>query len=270
MKKITLLISFIACVIFAQAQNLLVNPSFETWTAGLPDGWTVPANIAHAGSFTASQETTIFSDGTSALKLEIGTTQNPGFQQIVPITAGKTYTVKVDYYVVSGDLTDARIWSSFKIGDTFFATANWTAAVAADPTIQLKLQGSGSDMAAYFSIANGTWGTYTTDFVAPANTTSFIFECRSYKGAVVIWDNASVSEKTVINGLSTTNSNLLDVKLVGKRLTITNASTPTVEIFNTVGAKIQSIELVDGSANLNLTKGLYIVRSGNQSSKIML
>jgi len=269
MKKITLLLSFIACVVFAQAQNLLVNPSFETWTAGLPDGWTVPANIAHAGSFTASQETTIVSNGTSALKMEIGTTQNPGFQQIVPITAGKTYTVNVDYYVVSGDLTDARIWSSFKIGDTFFATANWTAAIAADPTIQLKLQGSGTDMAAYFTIANGTWGKYTADFVAPATTTSFIFECRSYKSAVVIWDNMSVTEK-VINGLIAPKSNLLDVKLSGKRLTISNNSTSVVDIFNTIGAKVQSVQLVNGSADLNLSKGLYIVCVGNQSSKIML
>ena len=82
MKKITLLLSFIVCVVFAQAQtNLVVNPSFETWTGGNPDGWTIPANVNHAGSLTWSQETTIVKDGTSALKLIIGTTENPGFQQ---------------------------------------------------------------------------------------------------------------------------------------------------------------------------------------------
>ena len=88
MKKITLLLSFIVCVVFAQAQtNLVVNPSFETWTGGNPDGWTIPANANHAGSLTWSQETTIVKDGTSALKLIVGTTENPGFQQIIPITA---------------------------------------------------------------------------------------------------------------------------------------------------------------------------------------
>ena len=91
MKKITLLLSFIVCVVFAQAQtNLVVNPSFETWTGGNPDGWTIPANVNHAGSLTWSQETTIVKDGTSALKLVIGTTENTGFQKIIPITTGKT------------------------------------------------------------------------------------------------------------------------------------------------------------------------------------
>ena len=63
---------------------------------------------------------------------------------------------------------------------------------------------------------------------------------------------------------------MLDVKLAGNKLTIANASTSTVDIFNTIGAKVQSIELVNGSVDLNLSKGLYIVRVGNQSSKIML
>ena len=269
MKKITLLLSLIACVVLANAQtNLLVNPSFETWTGGNPDGWTIPANSTHAGSLTWSQETSIVKDGSSSLKLAIGTTQNPGFQQIVPITAGKTYTVSVSYYVISGDGTDVRIWSSFKNATGFYAGANWTTAVAADATIQLKLQGSGSDLAAYFTIANGTWGTYTTDFVAPADATDFVFECRSYKSSNVIWDNCSLVEK--ITGLHDLSAEKLEVSVAGKTLTVTNSPSSTVDIFNTVGAKVKTVELVNGSADLNLAKGLYIVRVGAKSAKIRL
>jgi len=128
MKKITLLLSFVVCALFAGAQtNLVSNPSFETWTNGTsPDNWTIPANSTHAGSLTWSKETSIFKDGAAALKVVIGTTQNPGIQQIIPITAGKTYTVSVSYYVVSGDGTDVRIWSSFKNAAGFYAAANWT------------------------------------------------------------------------------------------------------------------------------------------------
>ena len=271
MKKITLLLSFIACVLFAQAQtNLVLNPSFETWTAGVPDSWTIPANAAHIGSLTASQETTLISNGTSALKVVIGTTQNPGIQQVIPITAGKTYTVKVSYYVVVGDLTDCRIWSSFKIGTAFFAAADWTTAIAADPSIQSKLQGSGTDITGYLTIANGTWGTYTVDFVAPANTTDFVLECRSYKNATVIWDNMFFGEK-VAAGLSTPLAKSLEVKVIGKKLSIANAPTSTVEIFSALGTKVQTVQLVNGSTDLsNLSKGLYIVRIGKQTAKIMI
>jgi len=271
MKKITLLLAFVACVIFTQAQtNLVVNPSFETWTGGNPDGWTIPANSSHAGSLTWTQETTIVKDGASSLNLVIGTTQNPGFQQVVPITAGKTYTVAVSYYVVSGDGTDCRIWSSFKNATGFYATANWTTAVAADATIQLKLQGSGSDGSGYFTIANGTWGTYTTDFVAPADATDFVFECRTYKSSNVIWDKLFLGEKTGA-GVNTPPADVLNVSLVGNKLSVSNATSNAVEIFNVVGAKVQFGQLESGSIQLNeLSKGLYIVRVGKQTAKIML
>lgn len=269
MKKITLLLSFIACVIVAQAQtNLVVNPSFETWTDGNPNSWTIPANTNHAGSLTWTKETVITNDGGSSLKLIIGTTENPGFQQTIPITAGKTYTVSANYYVVSGDGSDVRIWSSFKNATGFYATANWTTAIAADASIQLKLQGSGSNTSGYFTIANNTWGTYTTDFVAPADATDFVFECRSYKSSTVIWDNMFFGEKTT--GFSTPSANNLEVSVVGKKLTITNSPTSNVEIFSALGAKIQTVELVNGSANLDLSKGLYIVRAGKKAAKIMI
>jgi hypothetical protein len=270
MKKITLLLSFVACVLLAQGQtNLLVNPSFEAWTAGNPDGWTIPANSTHAGSLTWTQESTIKSNGSSSLKLVIGTTQNPGFQQVVPITAGKTYTVKMDYYVVSGDATDVRIWSSFKNATGFYAAANWTTAIAADANIQKKLQGSGSDIAAYFTIANGVWGTYTVDFVAPADATDFVFECRSYKSSTVLWDNMFFGEKTT--GLLNPAINALSVSVIGKNLIVKNvANNSTVEIFNALGTKVLTTALVNGSTTLNLSKGLYIVRVGKSTTKITL
>ncbi len=272
MKKITLLLSFIACVLVAQAQtNLVQNPSFETWTGGNPDNWTIPANSTHAGSLTWSQESTIVKDGSSSLKLVISTTQNPGFQQIIPITAGKTYTVSVSYYVVSGDGTDVRIWSSFKNATGFYAAANWTTAVAADANIQKLLQGSGSNTGEYFTIANGTWGTYTTDFVAPADATDFVFECRSYKSSTVIWDKMSLVEKGT-SGTSNPSENSFKAIVSGKNLLVKNVTNgSTVEIFSALGNKVQTSTLENGSIVLNnLSKGLYIVRVGKETQKIML
>ena len=271
MKKITLLLSFVACIAFVNAQtNLLVNPSFETWTAGNPDGWIIPANSTHAGSLTWSQETSIKSNGDNSLKLVIGTTQNPGIQQVVPITAGKTYTVKMDYYVVTGDATDVRIWASFKNATGFYAAANWTTAIAADANIQKKLQGSGSDITAYFTIANGVWGNYTVDFVAPADATDFVFECRTYKGATAIWDNLYFGEKTT--GLSNLNASKLEVVVSGKNLLVKNVIEGSqVEIFSALGSKIQTSNVENGKISIaNLKNGLYVVRSGKLTQKIML
>ncbi len=271
MKKITLLLSFVACAMFASAQtNLLVNPGFETWTGVNPEGWTVPANPAHASSVTLVKETTIKSEGLNAFKVSIDANNNPGFQQVVPITAGKTYTVKMDYYVVSGDASDVRIWSSFKNATGFYAAANWTTAVAADANIQKKLQGSGSDLSGYFTIANGTWGTYTVDFVAPADATDFVFEFRTYKNSTAIWDNMFFGEKTT--GLTNPTASKLELLVSGKNLLVKNVvEGSVVEIFSAVGSKVQTSAVENGKVSIeNLKTGLYVVRSGKMTQKIKL
>lgn len=196
MRKITLLFLVALGALTLNAQtNLLTNPGFEDWADGKPTGWAVPANTSQASAVTIVNETAIKSEGASAMKLTIDDSANPGYQQIVPISPNKTYTVSIDYYVVSGDGTDARIWSSFKNAVGFYKTTDWAAATAKDASIQIKLQGDGTNLNNYFKIDNGVWGTYTTDFVSPEDATDFVFECRTYKKATVIWDNAVLKEK---------------------------------------------------------------------------
>jgi len=79
----------------------------------------------------------------------------------------------------------------------------------------------------------------------------------------------SASDITVATGFSNPTSDF-SVKLAGKTLSVSDATTSTVEIFSALGAKVQNVELVNGSADLNLSKGLYIVRSGNNTAKIMI
>lgn len=253
MKKITLLMAFVACVVFAQAQtNLLVNPSFETWTGGNPDGWTIPANSTHAGSLTWTQETTTVKDGSSALKVVIGTTQNPGILQVVPAEAGKTYTISFWYYVESGDDSDVRIWSSWKNGDTFIA----------DKT--------GMQPTEYAPSNKGNWTKFTIDATAPTTTTALGLEIRAYKSSTVYFDNMFVGEKTT--GLNDLSVEPLQAVVSGKNLLVKNAiDGSTVEIYSAVGSKVQSSVLENGQINLNdLSKGMYVVRVGKLTQKIML
>ncbi len=260
MRKITLLLSFIACVIVAQGQNLLVNPSFETWEAGTPTGWTTLT----AANAVISENTTLKTEGDKSFKAVVGTINTYSIFQVVPVTVGKTYTLSVSYYIESGDATDARLWCNFKNGTAYLSDTDLTTA-----GILEKLKGPGGT-SSYFADEKGAWKTFTTEFVAPAGVTDFNFEIRTYKTATVNWDNLFFGEKTT--STSNPKATSFNAYVNGKSLELKNvANGSTVEIFNALGAKLQSSVLVNGSVELNNTsKGLYVVRVGKNTQKFMV
>jgi hypothetical protein len=79
----------------------------------------------------------------------------------------------------------------------------------------------------------------------------------------------STSYNSVLTGISVLNADVLKVSITGKRLTVTDSPSSIVEIFNTSGSKVESLQLINGSTNLDLEKGFYIVRIGNKSTKIL-
>ncbi|MBN2765805.1 MAG: carbohydrate binding domain-containing protein [Paludibacteraceae bacterium] len=255
MKKITLLLSFIACVAFTQAQtNLLVNPGFETWTNNVPDGWTIQA----PDKGTVTGDATILNEGTKSLK--IVTTGTFPMWQSVPVTAGKTYTLSMSYYIVSGDGSDARIWSNFKNG-TAFLTAD-------ELGTELNSQLKGPDNL-YFADERGSWKTYSLEFVAPSMATDFNFEFRTYTAATVYWDNMFFGEKTT--GLNSAEADKFKAIVIGNELHIKNvANGAMVEIFSALGSKVQTSVLENGKVSVDdLSKGMYIVRVGKSTQKFM-
>ena len=72
-------------------------------------------------------------------------------------------------------------------------------------------------------------------------------------------------------GLSTPKADVLSLSLSGKNLSVKNVENGSlVEIYTTVGAKVHTAILENGSIQLyDLSKGMYIVRVGNRSSKIV-
>ena len=56
----------------------------------------------------------------------------------------------------------------------------------------------------------------------------------------------------------------------GNKLTVNNSTDNKVDIYNVTGLKVKTLVLENNSTNLDLNKGLYIVKSGNLKSKIML
>ena len=260
MKKITLLMSFIACVVFAQAQNLVVNPGFETWT----DATTIGANwtpTAVTGQ-TFSQESTIVHSGTYSLKsthtAAAGTAKVVTKPYIV-VTAGKTYTFSFWYYVDASttNTTGAlRMWGYWENPDGTNGTFD-----------QLNLQPT-----VYTNLTpTNVWQQFSVDITAPAGSGQLELDLRFYKNSTIYVDDVSLIEKIETN-LSTPNADVLNVTLNGKNLTVNNASNgSTVDIYSAVGSKVQSAQLANGTIQLNnLSKGLYIVRVGKLSSKIMM
>jgi hypothetical protein len=185
MKKITLLFAFCIVLITLHAQNLLVNPGFEQWADGKPTGWLFDKTVA-----TISPETTIALEGTS---LKVAATGTYWVTQNISVTPGKTYVLKLSYYIGTGDGTDLRIWSNFfNLSGT---TESWATMSVAD---SLALKGPGGNTTtAYFANETSVWKNYEYEVTAPEGFTNFSFQVRVYSNATIYLDNFSFAEKTV-------------------------------------------------------------------------
>ncbi|MFT3754163.1 MAG: T9SS type A sorting domain-containing protein [Paludibacter sp.] len=274
MRKITLLLSFVLCAILANTQNLLVNPGFETWSANSPTGWTLTtANGTTTQSAVAA---------TGASALQIAATSRFDVTQIVPATGetfdtSKKYKMSIKYKITAGDGTDLRIWCGLITSATGVSPItyyNGTPPSAADSAMYYwPLHGPNgkSSTTGYFgyNAANQDWQTHTYEFFPPVGITQFSFQIRNYTGATVILDDFyfGISETTDI---ATPSADNLNVSMAGKTLTVTNSPVSTVEIYNTLGVKVKTAQLVNGSADLDIQKGIYIVRAGNKSVKIRI
>ncbi len=151
----------------SKAQEMMLNGNLETWTdAATPTSWTTiesvsqesaPANV-HGGTYSAKH-----TGGTKKLA-----------QAISGVVAGESYTISLWYKVTAGDGTDARIWSYWRTGVT---TLNDHAS---------ELRGPNN---AYFSNNAGAWTQYTVTLTAPATADNFLFEVRTYSGAIAYYDD---------------------------------------------------------------------------------
>lgn len=182
MKRLLPILLFVlACFNFStHAQNLVANPSFETWASGRPSSWiiTTPTNG------TVAQDTT-HNDGTKSCKMFASGNYHEMYQYVT-VTPGKTYTLSLSYYIYGGDATDAGIWCYFK------TAANGTnLALSLADSLLLKGPGGSSN---FFANIKGSWQTYTCNVVAPARSTVFRLAIRTYKAGTVSWDKCSFTE----------------------------------------------------------------------------
>lgn len=274
MKKFTFMIAILASVVAVSAQNLLLNPSFETWTAGKPDSWV----LGTTGTVTQS------SVSLSGSALQIAATGTFSVTQNIAAPNGtfdtsKKYQLVVNYKTTAGDGTDERVWCNWITSPVGAATTSyWTMSLT--DSLGLKgpggnnqpatgILGDGTNGYMVSNLAGGDWKSYTYTMTPPAGATQFSFQIRTYNKATVIWDDLAFGEEGTLglNPIKTNTSFFLAGKS-GKLVNVIPGS--AVVVYNAVGKKVQ-VGVASSTYDLSkLSKGMYIVRVGNVSKKITL
>jgi len=159
------------------AQNLVINGDLESWTGGLPDGWTVAENI--------TQETTTVHGGSSSAG-HTSDASTKDFQQVIGgIQEGQEYNISY-WYFDNDPNARTRIW------------AYWTAAGANLPDNATELRPS------TYSEDNAAWQQFNVVLNAPATADGFKFEVRVYNqdgniGGTVYYDDFEFTGDVIVN-----------------------------------------------------------------------
>jgi hypothetical protein len=317
MKKITLLLSFIACVVLAQGQTLFVdNFNYTTGTDLLSQGgWSLTATAASPNVKVATGSLSYTGYPSSGIGNSVAlstagqdvnntfTNQKTGFvyaAALVNITTAGTG----DYFIHFGELTSTTAYfcrtyvkadganiafgvtncsggtptqtytaSTYILGTTYLLVlkvdvVTGASSIIVNPTLNVEpttgwaYNNSGTTVP---TPANGI-GTIN---LRQGSTTAGISPTLVVDGIRVA---TSYSALFTTTGLFTPKAEALSISLSGTTLTVKDvAEGSIVDVYSTLGAKVQSAQLVNGAVQLkNLSKGLYIVRVGNQSSKIMM
>jgi len=269
MKRTTLLVSlFLATVAFTNAQtNLLENPGFETWGETLPDPWYIVSKSVTG--VTPAASTTIFAEGTKSLKIDAtGASSTFNMAQGVTIVPEHSYSFSAKCYVESGDGTDARLWCNFKKDATTYFTEDELIATGLYAT--LRSGNENSSGSSYLGTTIGSWFTATGTFTAPADAVGFDFQFRTYKKAVVYWDDMQLIDNST-SGIISPKAESLKVWTDAGKIKFHAVSGEKVEIFNAVGQSLYRALATEGINSVSIAeRGIMIVKVGNRIGKIVL
>lgn len=312
MKKITLLLSFVACVLVAQAQVLLVEDfNYPIGNDIKSHGWPI-----HSGSG-ATKDSILVVDGLV-------------FSGYIGSGIGGAAAVNAKYcdqnHVFTGQ-TSGAVYASFMlkslgavgaasyflhfgpstIGTTYFTrvwiniTGDGLGIGASAPASYLPITLNTTYLVVIkydFSTKVSSLNVFSTLPSIEPSTAQASFTETTGPAAATPTDIGTIAlrqgntsgtpnQNVVVDGIRITkswaelftatgflNPLAIDFKAVvsGNKLLVNNvANGSTIEIYSVLGAKVQSSKLMNGFVEINnLTKGLYVVRVGKDSQKIML
>lgn len=252
MKKIFTVLGVLAITATALAQELLVNPGFESglapWAAGPTGSYNAPAI-----------STTDFHSGANSAGYT-GVAATTGFFQNIPVVAGKTYVISF-WYKSAGDDSDTRLWSVYKdgAGAPVYTTTN------ADTDSFRTNNGYLPSVA--------VWTKHSAEMPAGTGVTNLDVAVRAYTNATVAqFDDFSLMDKATM-GVSDVSNFDEQIKMntnVGNALTVILPGKATVNIFTADGKLVSSNRINSGESinTSSLNKGMYIVTVDNGSAKV--
>ena len=310
MKKITLLLSFIACVLVSQAQTLLTEDFNYTIGSDLKSqGWPI-----HSGSGATKDSILVVSgltfDGYVGSNIGGAAALTGAYcDQNKTFTAQTAGTVYASFLMKTGSVNRPGYFFHFAASpvSTIFFTRVWTNATGTGTA--LGTFASGTEPTSYVPISANTTYLFVVkyDFTSKISSLYFFTTMPTTEpttaqatftetgpanvGAVCLrqytFTGSTTNENIIVDGIRVATSwaalfagtgvnpvsaDKLEVTLIGKKLNVTNvAENSVVDVYSTLGAKVQTGNLVAGSIQLNdLAKGLYVVRVANASTKIKL
>lgn len=253
MKKLYTLLAFVAVSTSVNAQtNLIPNAGFETWTAGVPDSWFIPA------STTIAQNTTVFHGGASSIGLTAPATSNKTISPTTDTPVSLTAT-----YVFSGWYLDNDVNAKFKNWNQFrTATAD---------------TGANAMQAAAYSTDSAAWQFFTAESVPNATATVARPGLRVYPesttatGGVILLDDIMFYDKAtlaVVDAKEFDNQVKMQT-VISDNLTIQMPSRATVNIYSMDGKLISSNRVNSNEAinTQSLASGVYLVTIQNDFAK---
>lgn len=249
MKKIYTLVTIIAASFAANAQtNLVDNGSFENWTTGTPDSWSI---VIPANGGTVVEETTDVHHLTKSAK--ITAPAGTGNVQLkltdFAVTAGTEYTFSY-WYKDESDNARIRHWGVWRdnVGNA-----------------EVPVTGTNDMKPDYMPNTTG-WQEITFTVTPPVGTTHLRLDFRTYKetgdSGEIFLDHIRLFEGTVsvkennIEGLSIFPNPADEV------LNITSNSNleKNVQLFDLTGKKVLNVTTVSTVNVSTLKAGIYVAK----------
>jgi len=249
MKKIYTLVTILAASFAANAQtNLVDNGSFENWTTGTPNSWSI---VIPANGGSVVEETTDFQEGTKSAKIT------------APAGTGNVQLKLSDFAVEEGEEYTFTYWYKDESTDARFR--HW--GIWRDNTNNAEV-GASTDLkpTGYMPDTSG-WEQVAMLVTAPIGATHFRLDFRTYKetgdSGIIYLDNVSFKKG---DHLSTKENNIEGLNIfpnpVNDILNITSNSTAdkNVQLFDLTGKKVLDVTTVSQVNVSTLKAGIYVAK----------
>jgi hypothetical protein len=167
MKRITFFVLLLHMELFLYAQNLVINPGFDSWVSVTrPMGWTHVENCTKDSSF--------FVSGNYSCRHSGGTTSTSDLGQTMYVSPGKIYTLSFFYRTtVTSTGNGGRIWCYWKD-----ASGNNINDVSSDAVLRPSEY-----------LKSDIWRQFSITVTAPPSASAFYLEVRTYAGSTSYWDD---------------------------------------------------------------------------------